>query len=155
MLITLPFLTVLVIFLSLLGLQKVGSSRLTGSRVALLQAVLIAGVFLALQSEILSLFHRLAQPFVAGLWLLALLLSAWFGFRKGLLVGGWKKLAVSIRSLGWFPAMTLTAFSLIILLLLVIVVIAPANNMDSLLYHMSRVMHWAQDQSLAHLPGRF
>jgi hypothetical protein len=72
-----------------------------------------------------------------------------------LLVGGWKKLAVSIRSLDCFPAMTLAAFSLIILLLLVIVVIAPPNNMDSLLYHMSRVMHWAQDQSLAHFPVGF
>jgi hypothetical protein len=49
----------------------------------------------------------------------------------------------------------LFAFSLIFLLLLVIVLIAPPNNTDSLLYHMSRVMHWAQDKSIAHYPVGF
>jgi hypothetical protein len=155
MLIALPFLTVLVVFLNLLGLQRVGSSRLSGCRVALLQAVLLAGVFVALQSELLSLFHLLSQPYVAGLWLLALLLSAWLGLRIGLLSRGWKRLAAGAHSLDRFAAVTLIAFSLIAVLLLVIVVIAPPNNMDSLLYHMSRVMHWAQDRSVAHYPVGF
>jgi hypothetical protein len=155
MLIALPFLTVIVVFLNLLGLQKVGSSRLTGCRVALLQSVLLAGVFIAIQSEILSLFHLLSQAYVAGFWLLALLLSAWFGLRMGLLRRGRKRLAVSIRSLDWFSAITIVTFTIIFLLLLVIVLIAPPNNMDSLLYHMSRVMHWAQDRSLVHYPVGF
>ena len=155
MLIALPFLTVIVVFLNLLGLQKVGSSRLTGCRVALLQSVLLAGVFIALQSEILSIFHLLSQPYVAGFWSLALLLSAWFGLRMGLLRRGRKRLAVSIRSLDWFSAITIVTFTIIFLLLLVIVLIAPPNNMDSLLYHMSRVMHWAQDRSLVHYPVGF
>jgi hypothetical protein len=155
MLITLPFLTVIIVFLNLLGSQKVESSRLTGCRVALLQSVLMAGVFIALQSEILSLFHSLANPYVAGLWLLALLICAWFGWRRRLFLLGWKRLAASVHSLDRFAAVTLVAFSLIFLLLLVIVVISSPNNMDSLLYHMSRVMHWAQDQSLAHYPVGF
>jgi len=155
MLIALPFLTVLVVFLNLLGLQKVGSSRLTGNRVALLQSVLLAGVFIAFQSEILSLFHWLSQPYVAGLWLIALLLSAWFGLRMRLIRRGWMRLAESVHSLDWFTMVTVVALSLILLLLLVIVVIAPPNNMDSLLYHMSRVVHWAQDRSLAHYPVGF
>jgi hypothetical protein len=155
MLIALPFLTVVIVFLNLLGLQKGGSSRLSGCRVALLQSMLLMGVFIALQSEILSLFHWLSRPYVAGLWLLALLFSGWFGWRKGWLAHGWKKLTASVHSLDWFSVVTLAAFSLIFFLLLVIVVTAPPNNTDSLLYHMSRVMHWAQDRSLAHYPTGF
>jgi hypothetical protein len=155
MLIVLPFLTLLVIFLALLGAQKEDPSRLKGGRVALLQTVLIAGVFTALYSEFLSLFHLLTQPFVAGVWLLALLFSAWLGWRMGWLRGGVKRLAADLHSLDRFTIVVLAAFSLICVLLLVIAVISPANNMDSLLYHMSRVMHWAQDGSLAHYPVAF
>jgi hypothetical protein len=155
MLIIIPFLTLGVVFFDLLGCQKVNSTRLTGCRVAALQSVLMAGVFIALQSEVLSLFHWLSQPYVAGLWLLALLFSGWFGWRKGFFTRGWNRLTMSVQSLDRFAVLTLVAFSLIFLLLLVIVIIAPANNMDSLLYHMSRVMHWAQDRSLAHYPVGF
>jgi Dolichyl-phosphate-mannose-protein mannosyltransferase len=155
MLIALPILTVSIVFLNLLGLQKVRSSSLTGCRVALLQSVLMAGVFITLQSEFLSLFHLLTRVYVVALWLLGLLISVWFGLRRGLLTHGWKKLKASLCSMDRITVVTLVAFILIFLLLLVIVVIAPANNLDSLLYHMSRVMHWAQDRSLAHYPVGF
>ena len=65
------------------------------------------------------------------------------------------RLKTSLHTRDWFEIAAISAFSLISLLLLVVAVIAPANNMDSLLYHMSRVMHWAQDQSLAHYPVGF
>src|SRR5512136_2471238 len=77
MLIVLPFFTVLIVYLNLLGLQKVGPGKLTGCRVALLQTVLVVGVYVAIQSEIFSLLHLLTTQFVAGAWLLALLFSAW------------------------------------------------------------------------------
>jgi 4-amino-4-deoxy-L-arabinose transferase-like glycosyltransferase len=32
---------------------------------------------------------------------------------------------------------------------------SPPNNVDSLLYHMSRVAHWTQNQSLAHYPTTY
>lgn len=155
MLIIIPLITICAVFLALLGAQKEDPSRLKGGRVALLQTVLIAGVFVGLQSEILSLFHLLSQPFVAGVWFLALLFAVWLGWRMGWLGRGVKRLAANIHSPDRFTIVALAAFSVIVLLLLVIVVIAPANNMDSLLYHMSRVMHWAQDRSLAHYPVAF
>ncbi|OGO62139.1 MAG: hypothetical protein A2030_04045, partial [Chloroflexi bacterium RBG_19FT_COMBO_50_10] len=142
-------------FIDLLGLQKEGSVKLTGCRVALLQAALIAGVLIVIQSEIFSLFHALSLPTVAIAWLVALLISVLLGIRKGLLNQGWRRLIKGIQSLDWFTAVTLIGFILISLLLLVIVVIAPPNNTDSLLYHMSRVMHWAQDRSIAHYPVGF
>jgi hypothetical protein len=155
MLIVIPFLTIVFVFLELLGAQNEDPSRLKGGRVALLQAVLMAGVFVALQSEILGLFHLLTQPFVAGVWLMALLFIAWLGWRTGWLQRGVKRLVADFQSMSRFTIIILAAFGLICLLLLVIVLIAPANNMDSLLYHMSRVMHWAQDRSLAHYPVAF
>ena len=36
------------------------------------------------------------------------------------------------------------------IMLLPVAWIAPPNNVDSLLYHMSRIMHWAQNGSLEH-----
>lgn len=155
MLIVIPLLTLLFIFLALLGAQKEDPSRLKGVRVALLQTVLMAGVFIALYSETLGLFHLLIQPWVAGVWLLALLISFWLGWRMGWLQRGAERLAADLHSLDRFTIVALAAFSLILLLLLVIVVIASPSNMDSLLYHMSRVMHWAQDRSLAHYPVAF
>jgi hypothetical protein len=152
MLIALPFLTISVLFLTLLGAQKEDPSRLKGGRVALLQTVLIAGVFVGLQSEVLSLFHLLSQPFVAGIWFIALVITAWLGWRMGWLRQGVGRLLTELHSMNRFTIVVLAAFSVIGVLLLVIVVISPANNMDSLLYHMSRVMHWAQDRSLAHYP---
>jgi hypothetical protein len=37
----------------------------------------------------------------------------------------------------------------------VIVFIAPPNTWDAMNYHMSRIMHWIQNQSLAHYPTSF
>lgn len=152
MLIILPLLTMLIVFLALLGSQKESTGKLIGTRVALLQAALLGGVFIAAQSEILSAFHGLSQPYVIGCWCVALLVSACVGVRNGVLRRGWNKLITGLKAIDRFTGVILGAFSLIFVLLLVVAVISPANNMDSLLYHLSRVMHWAQDRSLAHYP---
>jgi 4-amino-4-deoxy-L-arabinose transferase-like glycosyltransferase len=155
MLITLPFLAGLLIFLDLMGLQEKWPSKLKGWQVALLQAVIIMGVITVFESEILSLFHLLTQPCVAVVWLLVIIVALWLGLRLKLVELSLKRLEASFRSLDRFTVVTLAAFTLIFLLLLVIVLIAPPNNVDSLMYHMSRVMHWAQDKSLSHYPVGF
>ncbi|NJD60675.1 MAG: hypothetical protein C3F13_00190 [Anaerolineales bacterium] len=155
MFIVLLLLTMFVVFLDLLGTQSENPSRLKGVRLALLQSVLLLGIFIAAQSEILGIFHALAQPYVAGTWAIALLVTAWLGWRMHWLERGWQRLGAGFRSLDRFSIVVLLGFSLIFVLLLVVAVISPANNMDSLLYHMSRVMHWAQDRSLAHYPVGF
>jgi hypothetical protein len=155
MLVLIPLITAIILFLDLSGRQEKANSRFKSLRLALLQVVLIMGVFIALQSEILGIFKWLAQPLVVGLWLLALLLGIGLGWCNGWLKYGWERVISSIHYLDRFTTVALIAFSWIALLLLVIVLIAPANTMDSLLYHMSRVMHWAQDRSLAHYPTGF
>lgn len=148
----LPVVTIAIIFFDLLGLQGDDPARLKDWRFALLQTALVGGVFVALQSELLGLVHALATGYTAVFWAAGLLLSAWLGWRTGLLRRGWGNLLSGLRSVDRSTGMILAVFGLIALLLLVIVVIAPASTMDSLHYHMSRVMHWVQDRSLAHYP---
>jgi hypothetical protein len=152
MLIFLLVLSVLITFLDLLGLQIEAPTRFNGWRVASLQTALVTGVFIALQSEILGLFNLLALPYVAGIWGFTLLLSTWLGWRKGWLQRGWLRLMASVHLLDWFTIFTLVIFSSIFASLLVVALIAPTNNVDSLNYHMSRVMHWIQDRNLGHYP---
>jgi hypothetical protein len=57
MLILLPLFTLVILFLDLLGLQKEGTAGLSGWRIAIIHAALITGIFIAVPSEFLSLFH--------------------------------------------------------------------------------------------------
>jgi 4-amino-4-deoxy-L-arabinose transferase-like glycosyltransferase len=49
----------------------------------------------------------------------------------------------------------IAAMAVICAILLVIGWVSPPNNVDSLLYHMSRVVHWAENQSLRHYPTAY
>jgi hypothetical protein len=155
MLILLPLTALVLVFIILLGTQSDDPSQLKDWRFALLQTVLVAGVFTALYSEILGIFHALLQAYVVAFWLAAIVIAGCLGWRMGLFRRGWRRLVESARTVDRFTRVVVGCFSLVALFLLVIAVIAPANNMDSLLYHMPRVMHWAQDRSLAHYPVGF
>jgi hypothetical protein len=155
MLTILPVLTFIVVFLNLVGLQQINKLKPLGWRIALLQTALLAGVFIVLQSELLSLFKALVQVWVAVLWGIALFVSTFAGLRQNLLAPGWKELIERLKRLSKLELAFAAATGVIILLLLVVAYLSPPNNVDSLQYHMSRVMHWAEDQSLAHYPTGF
>ena len=57
-----------------------------------------------------------------------------------------------LRSLPVGDGLLLGGLSLIALGTLVIALVAAPNNWDSMVYHLSRVMHWLQNQSLAFYP---
>jgi hypothetical protein len=155
MLIALPFIAFTLVFIDLVGLQQTQKQGHIGWRVAILQAALLAGVWIVLQSELLGLFRVLSPAWVAGWWGFALLISAWFGWRKGLLRTGWRSLLRSLRSLDWIEVSFSVFLGVILFLLLVVAVLSPPNNTDSLLYHLSRVVHWAENRSLAHYVAAF
>ncbi len=152
MLIFLLVLSIMVAFLDLLGLQREVTKGFTGCRVVALQTALGTGIFIAVQSEMLGLFNLLAQPYVAITWGITLVLLTWLGWRKGWLYHGWQRLIARLQILNRFTILSLVAFSFISGLLLLVALIAHTNNVDSLNYHMSRVMHWIQDRNLAHYP---
>ncbi len=155
MLILLPVLTFLATFLVLTGYTGSRKGIPSGWRHSFLLTTVTLGGYMVIYSEILSLFHGLALPWIATFWGIALVTALWFGWRQGLLKKGGELLWLQFRSFRFFDVSMVLLLSAIILALFVVAIKSPPNNTDSLLYHMSRVMHWAQDQSLSHYPTAY
>ena len=49
----------------------------------------------------------------------------------------------------------LLSVGLIVIAIALIAIVAPPNNWDSMNYHMTRVVHWIQNQSVAHYPTSY
>ncbi len=154
MLLLLPILTFAVTFLTILGIQEKREKPL-GVRLSFLQAALLTGAFVALGSELLSLFEMLTTAGIAAAWALGLVATTVICWGKNALKPGWERVWQRIRSIGKMEAIFLTGLSIILLTLLVIALRAPTSNTDSLLYHMSRVAHWEQNNSLQHYPTAY
>lgn len=116
----------------------------------ILVAVLATGASLAVATEALSLFHSLTRPAILAFWLTAVATAA-------------ITLAVRWRNAGppaphRFPLLDLTdrgmlaGIALIATILLVVAWLAPPQSPDAVSYHMGRVMHWAQNASVAPYP---
>jgi hypothetical protein len=155
MLILLPVLTFFVTFLVLTGFNGNRTEVQTDWRHSFLQAAVTLGGYMVIYSEALSLFHALSRPWMAVCWGIALLAALWYGWQKGLLKKGGKLVWQQISSLHCFDFIMVIILGVILLALFVVAVKSPPNNTDSLQYHMSRVMHWAQDKSLHNYPTAY
>lgn len=117
----------------------------TGWRQAILMATVLWGVWLTLTTELLSLFQSFGFYFVVIGWLvlttLCLVITRFFAFELSL---------IRVPHISVFSASATVGILLIVLVTGLIAVISPPNNGDSLVYHMSRVMHWVQNKSVAH-----
>ena len=123
-------------------------------RSATLSSALVWGVLVTASTEILTLFRFLTFGSVLTWWLLAVIALGFIYYRL---------IRKKKRSL---PLLTIPKISPVLLVLLggvvfiavtvgVIAVVAPPNNWDSMTYHMSRVVHWIQNHSVAHYPTYF
>jgi 4-amino-4-deoxy-L-arabinose transferase-like glycosyltransferase len=119
-------------------------------RHSVLSAALLWGVLLVAMTEMLSAFCSLTFSWLSGLWgvvsLILCSISLFFNNNVAHIV----RLKVARTSL-------MSRFLILSMLLIVgtvglIAWIAPPNNTDSMTYHMSRVAHWIQNQSVAHYP---
>ena len=155
MLILLPVLTFLATSLVLTGYNRNRTEVQAGWRHSFLQAAVTLGGYMVIYSEVLSLFHALTRPWMVASWSIALIAILWFGWRQGLLKNGRILVWQQIRSLRFFDIVISILLVVILLTLFVVAVKSPPNNTDSLLYHMSRVMHWVQDRSLGHYPTAY
>jgi len=158
MFIVLPILAFLLLFLALLGEQE--SRRIDpggGMPAAFVKSAAVLGGYLVLSSEILSLFRGLTRAGVVVGWGMALAGIVWLGWRQGWILAGGRYLAKRIQRLrwDWFNVLAGMLLGLILALLFVVAVLSPPNNNDSLLYHMTRVVHWAQNTSLGHYATAF
>ena len=150
MLITLPLIYFCLWLLILAGLHPHDDEIANRWRGAFVRSTLIWGATLVVFLEILSQFKSIAWLYLTILWLIAICITLYVGIKNGSLQRSIFRIrqGLPVIRLGFLPI----AGGSMLLLLLYIALKAPPNNVDSLLYHMPRVLHWAQDGSLAHYP---
>lgn len=155
MLIILPVLTFFLSFFILFGhYGSQGDNRSDWRNAFLISAVFLAG-YMVIFTEILSLFRALTQASIALSWSIALVITLILGWRSNLIKKGVSLAWQQIRSIHGSDYVFLIITFAIIATLFVVAIKSVPNNTDSLQYHMSRVMHWAQDKSLAHYPTAY
>lgn len=127
-------------------------------RIVWIFASIIWGVILTLIIELSSAIHLLNPFVIAASWFVCALylvsLSAWFAYRRGVLPTvtlqqKYQQLRVFIfQRVGYDALLMFVCIGILILVLGAIAVITPTTNWDSMTYHMTRVMHWMQQQSV-------
>ena len=142
---------------SLILLVLISSYYCHLKREALLIGLLAWGVILTALTEILSSIGWLNTGFLAAAWLLITVSLAYF-LRQAFGSQFLQTISKSWLRLNAFFEQPITQKLLIvgvIILLLVIgttALVAAPNHSDSMEYHLSRVMHWIQNGSVAHYP---
>ena len=139
---------VIVIPLALILLVLVGIQRGLDWRQAIIGAALVAGVWLAVITEVLSIFHAFNTLFVALSWGgLAVAMLVIYRQRKPI---AFKPIRLRLLPVSLF--LLLCGVGLIAIGVGVTALSAPPNNWDSMTYHMSRVVHWIQNGDIAFYP---
>jgi len=142
--------TFIVVFFCLQGYHHNRRTPLADWRMSVLQSATLLGGYMVLFSELLSLFHALTVFWVAAFWGAALIFSTILGWRSGWIHEGFQSLKTGWTKPGWFDILAGTILTIILALLFFVAVKSPVNNNDALRYHLARVVHWIQDQSLSH-----
>lgn len=155
MLILLPLSFFAVAFIGLLGHSSRASEEPTDWRTSFLKAALIWGLVVALSSEALTLVSGINKFWLSVLWGTALTVAIWWGLQNSRLRLGWENGLARLRSLGRFEWAIVAGIGVIAASVLVVGWLSPPNNVDGHLYHMTRIMHWAQNQSLEHYASKY
>lgn len=150
MLILLPIFVFLILYLTLLGLPCRHTDTGPELRGVFLQTTAIMGGYVVLSSEILSLFKVLTQLWVSIAWLVLLGVIVTLTWKKGYWREGFDRLRKQWKWPAQFNLVVSAMLVILLTLLFLVASISPSNNGDSLFYHMSRVVHWAQNGSLDH-----
>ena len=150
MLTFLPIATFAVVFIISLGRSFKADEVVRDWRDAFLEAAIVWGVLVVLFSEGLGLFGMINRTWLGLSWTAALLIGTMVGLRSGALAEGWRRVLGLRPPAAWEERGLLIGLAGIVILLFIIAWISPPNNVDSLIYHMTRVVHWAQNGSLRH-----
>jgi hypothetical protein len=150
MLMLLALLAYAVIAGSLLGRSRPARWTTTLVVEALLLAAAFWAVIVSLSSEILGVLHVLNRPAVGAVWAATAVGVGIFGWKKRHLHAAWSSLLSTSASLRPVDTVLLGCMATLCLVLLAVAWISPPNNVDSLYYHVARVAHWTQNQSLEH-----
>ncbi|RCJ39274.1 hypothetical protein A6769_05735 [Nostoc punctiforme NIES-2108] len=116
-------------------------------RESVLLSLIIWGIFLTFVTEFFSLFRYINFVCILINWTVFSILCIIAFFR----INNKTKLIYSYNNKPHIILLYGTAFITVVVGL--IALIAPSNNWDSMTYHMSRVVHWIQNASVAHYPS--
>ena len=120
---------------------------------AFLAAVILCGTALVVITEGLSLVSGITRLGLALAWSTVLFAILLWNRRTGALFIGWDRLKTAVKQIRGFEWVVLGGIVGTVIALFIVALVSPPNNVDSLLYHMPRVVHWAQNQSLEHFPA--
>jgi len=117
-------------------------------RSSFLLAAIFFGVLVTVITELLSLFDLITFRWIAGIWGSIVLVAV-----IAYLVLPYKKIKAVERS-RFFSSGILFLSGIVSIFIVtgLIAWITPPNNWDSMAYHMSRVVHWIQNQNIAFYP---
>lgn len=135
----------------LILLAGVMRPRFASWKESLLAGAIVWGVILTGMTELLSLSNGITKSNLTVSWAAVGAGSAALLFwqRRGRNALG--SFAVRRRSTARFN-LTSLVICVYVATLAVVALVAPPNTWDSMTYHMSRVMHWIQNESVAHYP---
>ncbi|MCJ7567342.1 MAG: glycosyltransferase family 39 protein, partial [Anaerolineales bacterium] len=155
MLLLISILTFLAIILHLFGRSEALERKYINGRGAFLGAAVVWGVLVTLTLETLSLFNAISKLWLGFAWGAAFLGIIWIIGRSDSHRAAYRALKRSHQRIPRPGVLILIGMGTIVVALLVIAIVSPPNNADSLLYHMTRVMHWAQNRTLDHYPTAY
>jgi 4-amino-4-deoxy-L-arabinose transferase-like glycosyltransferase len=132
-------------------LEKKIAKRKTGKfRIAFIKTAIIYGIIITLLTEILSVWRSLNFTCLIIFWGIFLIVSLVVTKPKFIQRTYSDFINQTLLHLKCFE---LKAAIAILGICLVTAIMAPPNNWDVMTYHMPRVMHWVQNQSIAHYPA--
>lgn len=100
-------------------------------------------------TEVLSFFHFLYPQAIAFSWCCLVLAAGWLLF-----VTCYETIPPADKKppLSSFELWLSISIAFIFMLTILVAIIAPTNNYDSMVYHMSRIAHWAQNRTILYYP---
>ncbi len=143
---------IVLLLICFLGLSLICLS-LDNTRLSILKSILIFSVLTLGITEFLSFFTSLNYFGLIAAWSVVDVLVIYFIYKKASyqtlpLIKG--KLKKTINKLTGFEKFLIGFSGFIAVGILLQGLFYPTNNWDSMLYHMARVIHWIQNESLAH-----
>lgn len=120
-------------------------------RMAFIQTAILWAGYMILGTEILGWFAAIHRTALTILWSLPIaggILWLWLWLKRGKVL----RLPIVYRRDSWVGTILDIFVILILVITALVAVLAPPNSNNALIYRMSRVAHWAQNESLAHYP---
>ncbi|BAY33369.1 hypothetical protein NIES2107_52650 [Nostoc carneum NIES-2107] len=155
MLFILPIIFWLIVFN--ISLKSLGSWRKS-----FMSTSIIWGVVITLISEVLSLFHLLNFVGILIAWSLLNILLLFYQYLSPIKTAKYRKPHIETdvavkKYLKISSVIKILLFGIFCIIVTVglIAIIAPPNNWDSMDYHMTRVVHWIQNNSFEHYPTSY